>query len=818
VALLAYLADHAGRVVPRDELLGEVWGHHPRSRSRAVDKTLARLRRKLGDDPACPRWVRTIRGEGYRFGAASSAATPVEGPPPTSFHGRQRELVALGQALDDGHRLVTLVGPGGIGKTRLARQLIAGRGGWTAVAELAEARGADEVLAGIAAAVEVPLVGTDPAAVVGRALGARRDGVLLLDNLEHVLDVVAPWVQAWLAGAGSLRIVGTSRAPLGLPGERVVEVDRLPPEAACALLEDRSGWAAGESLAQLAEALEGVPLALELVAAVAPALSAREVTQRLGQVLRHARLRGVPPRHASMEAALAWSYDRLAPCTQRALRECTVFRGPFTLEAALAVVDGPDALGRLLALRRGSLLRRVGDRLGVFEVVRTHAAVELTASERTAARTRHARFVAEVAFAALQGAPTHGGREAVKAVVSLADVRAAWAWAVAAPHPLQAHRLGQVLGALRHPTAEVAGQLEQTLAVAVAPQVAARTRLALASTLIVQGREERAAQLLADLEADAVADCDRQLELEVLRTASIRPVPGRSRLDDAQRAVALADGAAAAVRAAAQCALGVVLRDAGRFVDSRRAFRAAAIAYRDCGDRSGEAQAISGELAVLHRREELVAAVERLERHRARVPSAETRDLLGMQVALLELQLGRADAAVQRAGRLAASYRRRGDRVNALIATANQGLAQLDAGHVSSAVATLRRCVQEARAHDSSKVAVFATDLALALLVAGERSEAAALLDEGSREAVGDAWVCVQAVRHALRGDDAAVDSLTQPWSNDGHAPVKALLMAAAQGDATEAARSLRAPALHALCEVRDDLRAVVRALRPVTG
>ncbi|MEQ1507210.1 MAG: winged helix-turn-helix domain-containing protein, partial [Myxococcota bacterium] len=399
-ALLQFLVDHPDRDLSRRELLTEVWGYRPSITSRTLDTTVKTLRRKIERDPTAPDHLLTAWGTGYRFTARTETPTGPESPPPAALVGRSRELAAIEDALAGGARWVTLAGPGGVGKTRLALELGRRRvdARWV---DLGAATDDGDVA--IAAGV---VVDGDPSDL-GRAL-------VLLDNAEQVCDAVRALVEGWLAASAELAVVVTSRVPLGGAEERVIRVDPLGPEDALTLLRARAELArpgsssgADRSLAAIVAAVEGLPLAIELAAARLTILSASELASRwpASELLRR---RSGPERHRSLEAVVAWSWDLLEPAEQQLLAACAVFAGGFTVDLAEAVVGpgavpGASVVDRLAALHEASLVasRAVGSevRLALPEAVRRFAEARLADPGPLWARC------ASVLAARLDGAP-----------------------------------------------------------------------------------------------------------------------------------------------------------------------------------------------------------------------------------------------------------------------------------------------------------------------------------------------------------------------------------------------------------------------------
>jgi predicted ATPase/DNA-binding SARP family transcriptional activator len=286
-----------------------------------------------------------------------AAITPTNLPAPgTSFVGRDRDLARL-QALLAGARLITLVGPGGVGKTRLAAELAAG---WEArdgvwLAELAGITDPDEVLAAVCAAL-----GLRPVAAELASQLAGQQLLIVLDNCEHLLDACARLAHDLLGGCPGVRILATSREPLTITGERVYPVAPLPvpPPAvglgdamgspALRLFADRAAAAVfgfrltAENLPAVAEIcrrLDGLPLAIELACARLRTLPATELAARLDDRFRllTGGSRAALPRHQTLIAVVGWSWDLLTDAERTLARRLAVFAGGATPEAAEAV-------------------------------------------------------------------------------------------------------------------------------------------------------------------------------------------------------------------------------------------------------------------------------------------------------------------------------------------------------------------------------------------------------------------------------------------------------------------------------------------------
>jgi predicted ATPase/DNA-binding CsgD family transcriptional regulator len=413
-------------------------------------------------------------------GYAAAAADEVHGFPAalTSFVGRTGSVGEVAGLLAE-YRLVTVTGPGGVGKTRLAGEVagqVAGRfadGAW--LAELALVQDPAQVAAVVAAALGIPdQPGTPAAEALARVL-ARQQLLLVLDNCEHVIGAAAELCAGLLAACDDVRVLATSREPLAVAGEaryRLAPLTLPAPEdtvdggrsEAVALFADRARRAdarftldeqTGPVVARLVARLDGMPLAIELAAARVEALGVAGLLDRLGD--RFALLAGgdrtAPPRQRSLAATVEWSYRLLDEDERRVLRQVSVFPGPFTLEGVEAVA-GPGAGPVVLHLVDCSLLvpPRAGpdgrSRYGMLETLRAYGAGLLAgAGEQAGAAAALAGYALWVARQAAAGLQSGDGEVAAARWLDAEDatMRQALAWAVA-HDPALALRLGNALG------------------------------------------------------------------------------------------------------------------------------------------------------------------------------------------------------------------------------------------------------------------------------------------------------------------------------------------------------------------------------------
>jgi predicted ATPase/class 3 adenylate cyclase/tetratricopeptide (TPR) repeat protein len=331
--------------------------------------------------------------------------------PATTFIGREAELAAVAGMLGDPEvRLVSLVGPGGTGKTRLALQASAEASDaypdgvfWAPVAPL---RDPALVLSTVAAALSVrEWKDGSPVDDLSRAL-ARRRLLVLVDNLEHLMPDAADLVGAFVEACPTVTTVVTTRERLQLPGEHVYAVPPMSETDGEALFLSRAAAVgveleASEELPTLCERLDNLPLALELAAARTVVFSPAQLLDRLSQRLDLLRAgRGVDPRQETLRSTIAWSHDLLDAQEQTLFRRMSVFAGGCSFESAEQIADAdPDLLQSLLDK---SLLRRrdgtLAPRFWMLETIREFAAEQLAASgESDDLRRRHLDHYAALA-------------------------------------------------------------------------------------------------------------------------------------------------------------------------------------------------------------------------------------------------------------------------------------------------------------------------------------------------------------------------------------------------------------------------------------
>lgn len=366
----------------------------PAEALRVYARLRAHLVEELGVDPgpeAAHLHGRLLRGDPDR------PALPV-----SAFLGRDADLGRVAAMLS-AHRIVTLCGPGGVGKTRLARHAAAAVADrfddGALVVDLVPA-GPDTVLAAVGSALR--LAATDGlAARIVEVLAVRRQ-LLVLDNCEHVADAVAVLVEAVVSGAPGVVVLATGREALRADGEHVLAVAPLEAAAAAALLTDRIRAADATAdpdpdlVATVCARLDGLPLALELAAARVPALGLPGLLDALDDPL-DALGRGrrtAPPRHRSLRDVVEWSYGLLDDAERALFVRLGVFAGAVEPGAVAAVCGDARALPDLVDR---SLVVRADGRFGMLETLRAFGRARLaTDPDRAVLRARHAAWAVEL--------------------------------------------------------------------------------------------------------------------------------------------------------------------------------------------------------------------------------------------------------------------------------------------------------------------------------------------------------------------------------------------------------------------------------------
>jgi predicted ATPase len=465
--LLVYFTENAGRVISKAELLDTVWKDCGATEA-AISTQVSILRGIFGSAA-----VKSVNLKGYQFTLeVGPVDVPLGAPPlhqasvtlpllPDTGIGRTAELARLSDLCAE-HRLTTVVGSGGVGKTWLAIKL-----GWQSIERfpdgihLVDLGPVTETLAvagTVAKALGVALRrGDDPDALLAAAVGRRRL-LLIFDSCEYVLEPVRALVKVMLALAPHLTVLATSQEPLGLPKEALLPLPPLPPTDAEALFVQCCA-AAGKPLprndrttaavAEICRRLDGIPLALEMAASQAPSFGIDAILSGLDHRrfrMLDTKKRNGEARQSSLSAIVDWSYGLLDEADRQVFRRLGRFRGGFTRDAAIAVAAAPgadewDLAGALGRLVDKSLVLAEGDeqpRYRLLETLRFHAEARLRESgEEAEIAERHARFYTALFERADEVWETMPDPEWVARYgPEIDNLRTALDWAMAAPAQL----------------------------------------------------------------------------------------------------------------------------------------------------------------------------------------------------------------------------------------------------------------------------------------------------------------------------------------------------------------------------------------------
>jgi predicted ATPase/DNA-binding winged helix-turn-helix (wHTH) protein len=447
-AVIAALLARAGSLVTRNDLLDAVWGHRYVTPS-TLNRTIALARRAFGDESTEPRFIQTVHGAGYRYVGPADTSSDEQRParaqfgPPTTMRlparideliGRETSLAALADILTR-NRAVTVVGPGGMGKTQCA--LEAARratpdfpdGVW--FFDLAPLERAEEWLQSFGSALGFPSSGDVLLDKLCAAVSERR-ALVVLDNCERMAGPLGSLVIRLLRSTAALKVLSTSQVPLNFAGEQLLRLPplELPPAtpspgdtepltrfAAVDMMvrrikavqpEFELAGASARTVAQICIRLDGMPLALELAAARFSLLSAEQVHDRLVQRFRFlgSDTSGRDQRHRSLQALLEWSYTLLSADEERLLNWCAVFVQTWSVEAAVSVAaalghDPERAVDLLGSLVNHSLVSVVPGvtppRYRLLESVRDYALARLrSVGQEADARTAHLQTMVRI--------------------------------------------------------------------------------------------------------------------------------------------------------------------------------------------------------------------------------------------------------------------------------------------------------------------------------------------------------------------------------------------------------------------------------------
>lgn len=628
----------------------------------------------------------------------------------TPFIGRVADLGRLTTLFAEGRRLVTVLGPAGMGKTRLARRFLGhhaeglGTGAFVDLTEVTSAEGIESAV-GACLGIHVPR-----GAELAPLLAARGPLLLVCDNFEQLVSFGPRTVGRWLAGAPALRLLVTSRERLALGAEvvHVIEPLGLPDEALALLLQQsralRPDFAPDAStlaiLAELVRRVDGIPLAIELAASRLSVLSPAALLARLEDrfsVLRGTR-RDVTGRQATLRGAIEWSWRLMAPEEQRALSRSTVFRGDFDAEAAEAV---GLSLELLQALVDKSFVRALpGGRLGLFESIRDFAGTYLTDADRSEAEAQHTEHylaLGEQAAVGVNGPAGLDCRERLCAEQTQLVAVMERALNAAVPRPDVALR---VLSAL-HPVLTTRGPfeahtrwLDRALAAAAGSPWRARGLFLRGQVHRLRGQLAESAADLTEAHARALAQADRALAAESIAE------------------------------------LGIARHELGELAAAGRAHAEALETFRALGDRRGEGRAL-GSRAILDHEQGRIDRAQVGYEHALRCLAA-AGDMRSEAIFLsnlgdLHLEQGRPGEAREHYRRAHAALTALGDRRTAGVVLGNLGGVEHEEGRLAEAAELRGRAVEAlASVGDRRMEAVFRGYLACARHEAGALDEARA--------------------------------------------------------------------------------------------
>ena len=562
------------------------------------------------------------------------------------FVDRREVLAELTRRFDTGARLVSILGLGGTGKTRLVTRF-----GWNALGgfpggawscDLSQARSLDGIVHAVAQGIDVPLGKDDPVTQLGHAIAGRGHCLVILDNFEQVARHAEETLGRWLNRASAARFLVTTREVLGLPGEEILALAPLAPPDAAVLFMRRAEAAKPNfqasaedqaAIAPLMKLLEGLPLAIELAAARVRIMPPRVLLARMSERFKQlSSAGGRLDRQATLRAVFDWSWDLLSAPEKAALAQLSVFEGGFTLASVESVLDlsiyenAPWPMDALQSLVHKSLVRQLSDdRFDLLVSVQEYAAEHLCTE---------GRYPGSGAGALLAAQARHG------AYFAGLDLKAA--------------------------VADSCAELDNL--VAACRRAAAR------------GDAELAARTLEGAWAGLWQRGPFRVGIEL--ASVVQAIPGTGA------------GIAAKVHRLA----GEALRASGKDAEASAQYAASLEKAREVGDRQGEFRALSG-LAMC---ESFAGAMDEARAHfeAALTIARELRDASLQSEAhnglgTLEILLGRGSEALLQLERALALYRETGDREGEGRALGNIGIIHVDAGRM-----------EEGLAHDEAALAV----------------------------------------------------------------------------------------------------------------
>ena len=694
-------------------------------------------------------------------------------PPSTSFHGREEDLRAIGVALR-GARLVTLWGPGGVGKTRLALRFLELRGPRAgaeerAACDLSRAASGAEMVEILAAHLGLEVTAIWSGAeleTLCAALAGRERLLLVLDNVEQIKGAPA-LLERLLASTPELRMLITSRTRLDVPGGRAIEVRPLGQGAAAelflarvrAISPDWGGEREGRpAIETIVARLDRVPLALELAAGRSSVLAPRQLLARLDDSLELLRDRtgSRPERQASIRAVLRWSWELLDPPGRRAAARLSVFCGAFDLDAAEILLQecAAGVLDQVEALRAAAWLQALPDadpeaglHFRMFELVRRFAGERLEEAPQELARAEalHARWAVESAerLGGLLGRP--GARQAQAAL------RGLWADLLQAHHrrkqrdPGLAVRAALALGPLlatRGASSRVIDAVDSAVSLAGPGHKGRALRLRGELRLRAGRSADGVRDLGAALELLAEAGATREEGLARIALGRRRAREGaKTQAEDELRlarvlfeAAGDRDGMARAASAQGWLAL-----EGERWDEAHRHLFAALAGAGELGNRELEAQVRNG-LGMLFvqggRLEEAEDQLGRALRLASEAGAEALRAAALNNLAALHMEAGRSDLADRHQQEALDAQRRSGNRRGVAVGLLNLGMIADDRGQWALAEERYLRARESLESLAEQPLVALCTGL-----VAAVRAAAGEL--ESARSALAEAGVAV---------------------------------------------------------------------------
>lgn len=538
-----------------------------------------------------------------------------------SFVGRSAAMQEIADLFLRGARLVSVVGMGGIGKTRLATRFAKSwlgefpGGAW--FCDLSQATTKDGILFAVSQGLDVPLGKSDPPTQLADAIRGRGRCLIVLDNFEQVVGHAQGTVTQWLERTPEARFLVTTRERMGVPGEHVLWLDVLGDDEAATLFVQRANevWPLasavtdqGAAIGKLVHLLDGLPLAIELAAARLGVFSPQALLARIGKRFELLASReGRLGRQATLRAAFDWSWDLLAPQERYVLAQTSVFAGGFSLDSAEEILNADygnepaEIVDIVQSLIDKSFIRRASmERLYLLESVREYAAEKLDRwtepleagpiGVRAAAERRHCEHFARLALARTSEDAVHAENIAVacRRAIAIADSELAAracanAWSILS---------------FRGPYRVALDLIESALAM---PSLSTRTAITLLNMhgrcLLVSGNTSLARTQLNAARDLAAREESLKDEVDALTClAELNAVEGR--MEDAksqyERAIHLASGLEnETYRFAALNGLGVYFNRSGRFAEARAMFQRAFDSAEASNDRRWQLVALS---------------------------------------------------------------------------------------------------------------------------------------------------------------------------------------------------------------------------------